>query len=170
MVKRLGATKTINYKDPTEFDTFIADYEGKVDFVYDTVTSAEDPDYFHKIQKLLKPNSSSKYMAINGRKVDFFWYGMFKPLMRVILDSLETQVGSDKDLSGFLFPEQNYDLIIMTPQTLLIERMVAIMESNHFKGEVVIDSVFDLNHTADLVSAFMKLKSRRAIGKIVIKP
>lgn len=167
-----GATKTINYKDKSELNNFIDYYKNNIDFIYDTVTSADskDTDYYSKLHTLLKQDDTSKYIQINGFKSDFFWFGMLRPVLVQFLDFIENILKVDYNLVDLLIPDKKFDLIITDTSRLQFETMAKIFETNLFEGKVKIDTIYEMQNTADIVSAFMKLKSRRTVGKIVLTP
>lgn len=73
LVLQAGATDFIDYT-AKDFNEQIQRLHGKVDVVYDTVSSFEDHDYYPSLVKTLKPNDSPKaqYIGINGKLLIFF--------------------------------------------------------------------------------------------------
>ena len=150
----LGADEVVNYRDPEALKTFIEQNKGSYDMVYDTVTSfaPEDPDYEPSMRPLLKAGTG-KYKAINGSPLDW---------MRGIMDKF---LGTPLFGAPGALQRENYDLFLLTPS----RENLATIQSMFDKGRLTdapLDQVFKLTESG-VNSAFGRMKSRRAVGKIV---
>ena len=150
----LGADEVVNYRDPEALKTFIEQNKGSYDMVYDTVTSfaPEDPDYEPSMRPLLKAGTG-KYKAINGSPLDW---------LRGIMDKF---LGTPLFGAPGALQRENYDLFLLTPS----RENLATIQSMFDKGRLTdapLDQVFKLTESG-VNSAFGRMKSRRAVGKIV---
>ena len=150
LVKSLGADAVVDYKDPHDMES-LESRGPQFDVIYDTVSSfaPEDPDYETPMRPLLKPGG--KYVSINGGKMDW---------TRGLLEEFVFM-----PLFGLSIQRPDFDLFIVRPTAANLDRLTKLIDEENLPA-TVIDQVFPLN--ADAVDvAFRRMKSRRAVGKIV---
>lgn len=153
-VKKFDTDKIVDYTSEEEMAALIA--EGKqFDIIYDTVSSfaPEDPNYEPSMAPLLK--QGGKYVAINGHPLDW---------IRGILDKFVF-----RPLSGRigLVQRENYDLFLLTPTREMLESLASWFNKRQLKF-APIDSEYTLD-VSGVHKAFDRMKSRRAVGKVVFK-
>lgn len=157
----IGCDESIDYRAPDFPQTLHSKLANQIDFVYDTVTSAEDFDYYELAHATLRREARmdpllKKYVAINGQASDW--------IKKLIVGPLS---GKDVQRDGFelvvmgarKIPKEDQELVFQHASTLF--GPVKILEhSNPFQKEMelVLKSSFH-----DL------LKGRNVTGKIVFK-
>lgn len=139
-VKSIGADVVIDYTNPDYLDTINNE---NFDLIYDTVTSAEDPDQEVIYRKYLKING--KYVAINASKFDFF---------RGILCFF-----------GINLERKDYHVTLLNWNTEDLNILKKMTEENKLNSKF---TVFELNKK-EIKSAFAMLQSRRVVGKLVFE-
>ena len=149
-VRQLGADEVVDYRseeDMKRLQTF------KFDVVYDTVTSlAEaDPNYEPSLRPLLV--EGGKYEAINGYTMDW---------LRGMADRL---VDHFFGVRGYL-QRRDYDLFLTTADHETLQHVATLFSEGVLKAAPM-DSTFPLT-AAGMDEAFSRMKSRRAVGKVVI--
>ena len=101
------------------------------------------------MQPLLKPGG--KYVAINGSPMDW---------TRGILEQFVF-----KPLLGMSIQRPDFDLFLVRPSTANLDRLTKLID-NKIVPATVIDKTFPLDEKS-IDAAFRRMKSRRAVGKIV---
>ena len=121
------------------------------DVIYDTVSSfaPEDPYYEPEMRPLLKPGG--KYVAINGSPMDW---------TRGMLEEFVFE-----PLLGISIQRPDFDLFLVRPSTANLDRLTKLIDDKILPA-TVIDETFPLDETS-IDAAFRRMKSRRAVGKIV---
>ncbi|EGR28808.1 zinc-binding oxidoreductase, putative [Ichthyophthirius multifiliis] len=141
-VKNQGADFLHDYNSP---DGMLPKNK-KFDIIYDTVSSPEDFDYYPEGVKLLK-NEKSVFVAINGQKKDWVRKGFSKVL-------------------GNWVQKKQYQLMLLGQNQKDLSDIALWAKEGKIKS--IIDSEYGLNQE-EVIQAFDKLKSRRVVGKVIIK-
>jgi len=156
-VKRLQPSphKVIDYSSKEDMANLVAGGQ-QFDLIYDTVSSGapEDPNYEVQMRPLLKPGGL--YQAIGGPVPD--------PLdqVRAVLDVVTRSFGVSAQ-------RKDYDWFLLMPSKNLMHHLNSFFESGQIPN-VPIDSTFDvLSSDSAIGEAMLRQKSRRAIGKIILK-
>lgn len=148
LVKSLGADTVVDYTNKEEMAKLQSG--GAVfDLVYDTVTSIDpvDPYYIPIASPLLKP--SGFYAGVNGRVGDvlrFFLAPLGRPL-------------------GLELQDPRYHIVLLKSNSHTLEALTDLFDKGLMK-DVPIDMLARLD-SKDLLKAWDRLHSRRAVGKIV---
>eukprot|EP00357_Protocruzia_adherens_P034480 CAMPEP_0115020530 /NCGR_PEP_ID=MMETSP0216-20121206/30224_1 /TAXON_ID=223996 /ORGANISM="Protocruzia adherens, Strain Boccale" /LENGTH=330 /DNA_ID=CAMNT_0002392469 /DNA_START=292 /DNA_END=1284 /DNA_ORIENTATION=- len=142
LVKAVGADEIIDYTQP--------DYEKQIepkslDFIYDVVSSPEDPDQEPWARPFLKSDATSPYSKINGSAGDW---------VRAIL-SMIFRVN---------FQRNGFDLHLMKANSEDFNSLAALIEKA--KMTIPIDCELNLDNEG-ICKGFDRQKSRRAKGKII---
>ena len=133
MVKNLGADVVVDYTNHDQMENIKRE---SFDLIYDTVTSLEDPNQEEIFRSCLK--NDGKYVAINGRAVDF--------------------------LGGFTkWERKDYHCHILKWNRDELEIMKKMVEENKLKPKI--SEIYSLEKQ-NVKFAFEKLRSRRTTGKI----
>lgn len=106
------------------------------------------------IRPLLK-RSTGKYEAINGSPFDW---------TRGIMDKF---VGTPLFGTPGTLQRENYDLFLLTPTRANLATIQSMFDNGALK-DAPLDKVFKLTE-AGVNAAFTRMKSRRAVGKIVFQ-
>lgn len=150
LVESLGADAVVDYKDPGAMEA-LKTGGPQFDIIYDTVSSfaPEDPYYETAMRPLLKPGG--QYVCINGSPMDW---------TRGMLEAFVF-----KPLFGMSIQRPDFDLFVLHPTAANLDRLTKLIDEGSVPA-TVIDKVFPLDAEA-VDAAFRRMKSRRAVGKIV---
>jgi NADPH:quinone reductase-like Zn-dependent oxidoreductase len=157
-VRGLGADDIVDYLSDDAMAALRAKPAGTFDAVYDTVTSfaPEDPNYEPVVGPLLAPGGKGRYEAINGVPADW---------LRAMADqALDVLTGGR---TRGLLQRPGYDLFLLVPTQPLFDELVGYFHAGKLDGATAVDSEFPLT-TDGLNGGFARIKSRRAVGKIII--
>ena len=151
LVREIGASHVVDYKDDKE----MAALKGgrHYDVVYDTVSSFEDAMNWVPIATPLV-KEGGLYVAINGQHSEWTW---------ALLDVLARPLGLSAQRAGY------HHVGLLVPHRAGMQQLAQWYESGELSGGVPIDSTFVLATNASAWSAMARQKSRRAVGKIVVK-
>jgi len=158
-VKSLKADRVVDYSNAVEMGTLSS--EGAVyDVIYDTVTSFDpvDPNYIPITKPLLK--EGGRYIAINGYQ--FAWAVCF-------IDQ------ATRLLFGFTIQRSGYELFFLTPTAEAMQKITRWYDNGDL-SQVPLDSIYSLDAAGskrvfeeNVWRAMSRMKSRRAVGKIVFE-
>ena len=151
LVREIGASHVVDYKDDKE----MAALKGgrHYDVVYDTVSSFEDAMNWVPIATPLV-KEGGLYVAINGQHSEWTW---------ALLDVLARPLGLSAQRAGY------HHVGLLVPHRAGMQQLAKWYETGELSGGVPIDSTFVLATNASAWSAMARQKSRRAVGKIVVK-
>ena len=142
-VKKKGCDEVLTY-DSKNFKDELARLTGKIDLIYDTVTSFDSGiDYYPRLKSLLKPNG--KYMALNGYLSD---------LIHTIL----------RYFTGIDY--RRFELVHGRP---IREDYDFFYEHAEMFNQVEISEVLDGLSVKQVSYAYEKLQNHHVVGKIVLK-
>mmetsp|Transcript_97154 Transcript_97154/g.118987 ORF Transcript_97154/g.118987 Transcript_97154/m.118987 type:complete len:410 (+) Transcript_97154:41-1270(+) len=142
----------VDYKNKKDMDT-LTSHQGRFDVIYDTVSSSapEDPNYEPTLRPVLKPDGT--YIAI-GPCPD-------------IVDQVRGFLDVFARVFGLRVQRPGYDWFLLSPSKALMKRLNHFYDSGSLKN-VAIDSVFDLTQEGTVQLAIKRMKSRRAVGKVIL--
>lgn len=166
-VKKLGADTVVDYTDAKAMEEL--QMNGQFDIIYDTVTSPapEDPNYEPGMYPLLSEHG--RYIAINGFASDWVRGMADKFLVVPVVNFVRTKILQKAPVLSAI-QRQKYDLFLLTPNLENIMLISQFFESGKLRADLhaPIDSSYQLSQDG-VDAAFDRMKSRRAVGKIVFK-
>eukprot|EP00438_Fugacium_kawagutii_P024908 Skav236056 [mRNA] locus=scaffold2566:98967:100196:+ [translate_table: standard] len=142
----------VDYKSKTDMNA-LSSHHHRFDVIYDTVSSSapEDPNYEPTLRPALKPNGV--YVAIGPCP-----------------DPLD-QIRAFMDVFTRLFEvraqRHGYDQFLLMPSKALMLRLNEFFNSGALTS-VTIDSMHDLTQEGTIQEAIKRMKSRRAVGKVIL--
>mmetsp|Transcript_13209 Transcript_13209/g.14580 ORF Transcript_13209/g.14580 Transcript_13209/m.14580 type:complete len:397 (-) Transcript_13209:107-1297(-) len=142
LVKAMGADEIIDYTKPG-YQKQIAPQS--LDFIYDVVSSPEDPDQEPWARPLLKPDAASPYSKINGSIGEWL-----RALLKMTL-KIDVQ-------------RRGFDLHLVQPNSKDFNDLTQLIEKA--KITIPIDCELNLDNEG-IRQGFDRQKSRRAKGKII---
>jgi NADPH:quinone reductase-like Zn-dependent oxidoreductase len=154
-VKERGAHHVVDYTSPEAMEALVAT-GAYFDKIYDTVSSFDpvDPDYVPSALPLLRPGG--KYVAINGHVGDWIKGSIDLYLLRPLLGKSLLQP------AGYEF------FGLLAPKAESMNILTRWFDDGSLPRVVPIDKHYTLESDHSAWEAFARIKSRRAVGKIVL--